>query len=86
MPKAKAPTKERAMFMEVLRIEAAKDLVHLNLMDNGPNGFAPEVVDRTTEISLTLPLSQFEPLIDDFLAAFRSKVYRDRRDPPPAGR
>jgi hypothetical protein len=64
------------MFMEVLRIEAGADLVHLAVMDYGPDGQRPEV--DTELLEFTVPLSQFEPLIDDFLKAFRSKAYRDR--------
>jgi hypothetical protein len=70
-----AKSKERSMFMEVLRIEANKDLVHLAVMDNDPvTGERPEVDGELIEF--TVPLSQFEPLMDDFAEAFKTKEYK----------
>ena len=67
--------KKRSMFMEVLKIEPAKDLVHLSVMDNDPvTGVRPTV--DTELLEFTLPLSQFERLMDDFKKAFASKAYK----------
>jgi hypothetical protein len=64
----------RSMFMDTLRIEAGKDLVHVGLMENDPvTGARPEVDGET--LSITLPLSQFEPIMDQFEAAFASGAY-----------
>ena len=67
---------ERSMFLEVLRIEPAKNLVHLAVMDIDPKtGERPEVDGELLEF--TVPLSQFEPLMEDFRKAFGSKTYRE---------
>jgi hypothetical protein len=70
------PVDERSMFMDVLRIDPGADLVHLSLMDTAADGSRPQVDGDS--IDVTVPLSQFEPLMDDFAKAFQSQDYLDR--------
>jgi hypothetical protein len=66
--------KPRAMFMNTLRIEADEDRVYLGLMDCGPDRNRPEIDGPT--LSITLPLSQFEPIMDQFTEAFETRAYK----------
>lgn len=61
---AEAP---RSMFMDAIRFDAGAGLVHLGLMDNGPDGVRPEVDGPT--LAITLPLDQFAPIMGHFAAA-----------------
>jgi hypothetical protein len=55
------------MFMDTLLFDPGKDLVHIGLMDNGPDGNRPDVDGETLQI--TLPLSQFGPMLHEFADA-----------------
>jgi len=61
------------MFMETLNIVPGKDVVHLGLMDYGPDGERPEVDGEI--LYITLPLSQFQPILHQFDEAFESDAY-----------
>jgi hypothetical protein len=65
----------RPMFMDTFRIEPDKDLVHVGLMDCGPDGFRPEVDGPTLDI--TIPLTQLRPLMGDLARAFDSPALAD---------